>query len=76
MEVQSSLQDFKEPLLDSLNTFVFFTMAAIASIARISAKTFMARGPASARFLATIKYTPSHEYIKVCKLPLFNAAVK
>jgi hypothetical protein len=39
-------------------------MAAIASIARISAKRFASRA-SNARFLATIKFTPSHEYIKV-----------
>mmetsp|Transcript_32920 Transcript_32920/g.70446 ORF Transcript_32920/g.70446 Transcript_32920/m.70446 type:complete len:151 (-) Transcript_32920:54-506(-) len=39
-------------------------MAAIASIARISAKRFIARS-SNVRFMATIKYTPSHEYIKI-----------
>ena len=39
-------------------------MAAIAAIARVSAKRFIARA-SSARFVATIKFTPSHEYIKV-----------
>jgi hypothetical protein len=39
-------------------------MAAIASFARFSAKRFVAR-TSNARFLASIKFTPSHEYIKV-----------
>jgi hypothetical protein len=40
------------------------TMAAIASFARFSAKRFAAR-TSNARFLVSIKFTPSHEYIKV-----------
>ena len=63
-----------EYFLPHLHSIVI--MASIATIARFSAKSFMARAPSSVRFLSTIKYTPSHEYIQVTKLYIGTATTK